>query len=239
MTFLAVPQPLLHSRNLLWWVVASAAAHGLLMQLLPGWRPAEDKPPPPLHVELRQPPPEIVPPKPLPMEPQPAPRERPKPQPEKPRPERAVSREERPLEPQRAPILTASPEAPVTAATPVVPPQPEQKSPPPPEAPRAPPLAAPAPITLPRSDAAYLNNPRPNYPIAARRRGDEGTVFVRVLVTADGLAGSVGLEKSSGHPSLDEAALTAVRSWRFVPAKQGDKAIDSPHVVPVVFRLDQ
>jgi protein TonB len=84
-----------------------------------------------------------------------------------------------------------------------------------------------------------LNNPRPNYPVAARRRGDQGTVYVKVLVTAEGLAGSVGLEKSSGHPSLDEAALAAVRAWRFVPAKQGDKAIDSPYVVPLVFRLDQ
>lgn len=244
MTSVTAPQPLLHDRNLLWWVVASAAAHGLLMQLLPGWRPFEDKTPPPLQVELRQPAPEMVPPKPLPMEPQPLPRERPKPQPQKPQPVQAAPREERPVEAPRAPILTAPPEAPVTAATPVVPPQPEQKPTPPPpvhatEPPRPPPIAAPSPITPPRSDAAYLNNPRPNYPAAARRRGDQGTVYVRVLVTANGHAGSVGLEKSSGHPSLDEAALTAVKSWRFVPAKQGDKAIDSPYVVPLVFRLDQ
>jgi len=45
------------------------------------------------------------------------------------------------------------------------------------------------------------------YPLAARRRGDQGTVLIRVLVTAEGLAASVGIDKSSGHPALDEAAF--------------------------------
>ena len=121
---------------------------------------------------------------------------------------------------------------------------PEQRPVPPPEAPRPPPAtatpAAPttASITPPRSDAAYLNNPRPAYPLAARRRGDQGTVLIRVLVTADGAAREVSLEKTSGHPSLDDAALAAVKSWRFVPARQGTQAIESPYVVPVVFKLD-
>jgi protein TonB len=92
--------------------------------------------------------------------------------------------------------------------------------------------------TPPRSDAAYLNNPRPAYPLAARRRGDQGTVFVRVLVTAEGLPASVGLDKSSGYPALDDAALSAVKSWRFVPARQGAQPIESPYVVPVVFKLE-
>ena len=62
--------------------------------------------------------------------------------------------------------------------------------------------------------------------------------LVRVLVSADGQAASVGLEKSSGHSSLDEAALAAVKSWRFVPARQGAQAVEAPYVVPVVFKLD-
>ncbi len=239
MTSVALSQPLPYHRDLVWWVVASVAAHGLLMQFLPGWRPAEEKVAPPLQVELRQPPPEIIPPKPLPLERAPTPRERPKPQAEKPQSVQAASRVAQPAEPPRAPLLTAPPEAPVTAATPAVPVVPEQASVPPPEPPRARAVPAPEPITRPRSDAAYLNNPRPNYPMAARRRGDQGTVYVRVLVTAEGLAGNVILEKSSGHPSLDEAALNAVRSWRFVPARQAGQAIESPYVVPVQFRLDQ
>ena len=112
---------------------------------------------------------------------------------------------------------------------------PEQRPALPPESPR-PPVAVV--VTPPRSDAAYLNNPRPAYPLAARRRGDQGTVLVRVLVTAEGLAVSVGLEKSSGHPALDEAALAAVKTWRFIPARQGAQAIESPYVVPIVFKVE-
>jgi periplasmic protein TonB len=229
-----------NTRLLAWCAVGSLLAHALTLTVLPGWKAAIETPPVPLTVELREPPPpEIVLPKLLPMETQPVPRERPKPALVKPEPAQATPREERPVEqPRTAPILTAPPDAPVTAATPVVP---EQKpAPPPSEPPRAPPapVAAPAPVTPPRSDASYLNNPRPQYPLAARRRGDHGTVLVRVLVTAEGLAASVGLEKTSGHPTLDEAALIAVKAWRFVPAKQGGQAIESPYVVPVVFKLE-
>lgn len=224
---------------LAWCCVGSIAAHLLLLQVLPGWRQAKETPPQPLTVELRQPPPpQIVPPKPLPVEVRPQPRERPKPVPLKPEPPVLPPREERPPETPRAPVLTAPPEAPPAAATFAVP-APEPKPAPPPEPPPRPqPPPAPVTVTAPRSDAAYLNNPKPVYPLAARRRGDQGTVLVRVLVTAEGTAASVSLEKSSGVPALDESALSAVKSWRFVPARQGTQAIEAPYVVPVVFKLD-
>lgn len=222
---------------LAWCCMGSLAAHLLLLYALPGWRQAQDTPPQPLNVELRQPPaPEIVPPKPLPPETRPLPREQPKPVAVKPEPVTPLPpRDERPPEPPRAPALTAPPEAPPAPATFAVP-APEAKPAPPPEPPRLQP--PPAPVTPPRSDAAYLNNPKPQYPLAARRRGDHGTVLVRVLVTAEGTAASVNLEKSSGFPALDEAAVNAVKSWRFVPARQGTQAVEAPYVVPVVFKLD-
>ena len=217
---------------LAWCVAASIAAHVLMLTVLPDWRKEKATPPLLLQVELLKPP-EIEPPKPLPMEPPPPPKIKPVWQP----------RDVKPIEPPRtAPLLTAPPEAPPSPAAPVVPVVPEQKPAPlpPVEAPRPQAAASdpPAPVTPPRSDAAYLNNPRPAYPLAARRRGDQGTVLVRVLVTAEGLAASVGLEKTSGHPSLDEAALTAVKSWRFVPARQGAQAIGAPYVVPIVFKVE-
>lgn len=215
---------------LAWCVAGSVAAHLLLLTLLPGWRAARETPPAPLLVALLTPPPEIEPPKPLPMAEPPAVKARATPALPKPAP-----REERPFEPQRiAPILSAPLEAP---AAPVITIAPEQKPAPPPEPPRAA-VAAVAPVTAPRLDAAYLNNPRPAYPLAARRRGDQGTVLVRVLVTTEGLAASVTLEKTSNHPALDEAALTAVKSWRFVPARQGGQAVEAPYVVPIVFKVE-
>jgi len=209
-------------------VAGSVAMHVLILMLLPGWMAKRYSQPRVLTVELSEPiPPEIVPPQPLPMETRTA---RPAPQPAK-----LAVKQTRDLRAVQEPILTAPSEAPQSPLAAVVP---EQRPPPPAEPPHAPPAPAPVAVTPPRSDAAYLNNPRPAYPLAARRRGDQGTVLIRVLVTADGMAASVSLEKTSGHPSLDEAALTAVKSWRFVPARQGGQAIESPYVVPVVFKLD-
>ncbi len=219
-----------------WCVAVSVLTHVLMLTVLPGWHVDQYTPPMPLTVELREPPapPEIVAPKPLPMETRPVPKQRPKPM-------QAVV-------PERAPILTASPEAlpsPVAPMVPVVPIVPEQRpaSPPvqatePPRAPPAPAVTQPAPVTPPRSDAAHLSNPAPTYPLAAKRRGDQGTVLVHLIVTANGLAKNVAVEKSSGFPALDEAAVAAVRNWRFVPARQGAQAIDLPYTQSVVFKLD-
>jgi protein TonB len=93
-------------------------------------------------------------------------------------------------------------------------------------------------VTPPRSDAGYLNNPKPVYPLAAKRRGEEGTAYVKLMVTADGRAKDVVLGQTSGSPALDEAAVAAVRLWRFVPARQGTQTIEAPYLVPVVFKLE-
>lgn len=93
-------------------------------------------------------------------------------------------------------------------------------------------------VTPPSFNAAYLSNPSPAYPPAARRAGTQGTVTLRVLVMRDGLPSRVEVEKSSGSPHLDTAAVDAVWSWRFTPARQGTDPIESWVLVPVVFRLD-
>jgi periplasmic protein TonB len=95
-----------------------------------------------------------------------------------------------------------------------------------------------APTTPPRFRADYLSNPPPAYPRRARRDGIEGTVTLKVLVTATGAPGEVKVENSSGSESLDRAALNAVRAWQFVPARRADEAIDAWIRVPVVFRLE-
>jgi protein TonB len=92
--------------------------------------------------------------------------------------------------------------------------------------------------TLPSFSAAYLRNPAPHYPLEARRAGEQGTVTLRVLVTREGRAARVDIEKSSGSNRLDAAALEAVKAWRFVPARQGQDAIESSVLVPIVFRLE-
>lgn len=93
-------------------------------------------------------------------------------------------------------------------------------------------------VTPPSFSAAYLRNPAPRYPLAARRAGEQGTVTLRVLVTRDGQPARVSVEKSSGSTHLDEAALEAVKTWRFTPARQGAEPVESWMLVPVVFRLE-
>lgn len=89
-----------------------------------------------------------------------------------------------------------------------------------------------------RVGAAYLSSPAPSYPLASRRAGEQGTVLLRVRVASDGSAASVAVEQSSGSPHLDAAALEAVKAWRFRPARRGADAIESWMLVPVVFRLE-
>lgn len=81
-----------------------------------------------------------------------------------------------------------------------------------------------------------VNQP-PAYPRAARRAGWEGTVLVAVLVGADGGCRRATVAASSGHPVLDQAALEAVRGWRFSPALRAGAPVESEVEVPVVFRL--
>jgi protein TonB len=62
--------------------------------------------------------------------------------------------------------------------------------------------------------------------------------MLRVLVTADGQAEQVDVRASSGSPRLDAAALEAVRRWKFVPARQGDRPLAAWVLVPISFRLE-
>jgi protein TonB len=94
------------------------------------------------------------------------------------------------------------------------------------------------PLVEARHQAAGLDNPRPVYPLAARRRGLEGRVLLSVHVRADGSCAEVQLRQSSGHALLDDSALATVRRWRFLPATRAGQAMDSWVDVPVSFRLN-
>jgi TonB family protein len=63
------------------------------------------------------------------------------------------------------------------------------------------------------SGALYM--PAPEYPASARRRGIEGVAVVEVQVSPDGHCERPQLAQSSGCPALDEAALSAIRKWKY------------------------
>lgn len=57
-------------------------------------------------------------------------------------------------------------------------------------------------------------SPAPDYPALARRRGWQGTVVLRLTCDADGNVVAVVVVASSGHSSLDAAAIAAAQRWR-------------------------
>lgn len=84
----------------------------------------------------------------------------------------------------------------------------------------------------------YGINPKPPYPKSARRRGQEGTVLLRVLVLEDGKVGEIEIAGPSGYTVLDESALKAVKDWVFIPGKRAGKDTSSWVEVPIKFQLD-
>ncbi|HWR06572.1 energy transducer TonB [Sporomusa sp.] len=90
-----------------------------------------------------------------------------------------------------------------------------------------------------RTSPAYLYGSRPAYPQAARKAGWEGAVVVRALIDTAGTVASVSVKEGSGYDILDEAAVQAVKKWRYTPAKEGGVPVTSLHDIRVRFRLDE
>jgi len=91
----------------------------------------------------------------------------------------------------------------------------------------------------PAQDLKTANRVDPTYPPASRRAGEEGTVRLKVLVDTNGRASNVAVTQSSGFTRLDQAAMDAVRKWRFVAATDGSNKIQAYTQVAVTFKLTE
>jgi protein TonB len=98
--------------------------------------------------------------------------------------------------------------------------------------------AASAPVVLPSSDADYLQNPAPAYPSMSRRMGEQGTAVLGVFINTEGRAEKAEIRTSSGYSRLDEAALSTVKRWRYVPGKRAGVPEAMWFNVPIRFVLD-
>ena len=78
---------------------------------------------------------------------------------------------------------------------------------------------------------------KPNYPIGARRRGEEGTVILDVVVAADGSAAKISRVSSSGFEELDHAAERAAAQARFKPGTRDGAPVESAARLTLIFRL--
>ncbi|HMD09938.1 MAG TPA: TonB family protein [Candidatus Acidoferrum sp.] len=79
--------------------------------------------------------------------------------------------------------------------------------------------------------------PYPTYTDEARHGKVQGAVTLMVLVGADGRAQDIRIVKGIGF-GLDERAVETVRSWKFIPARDGAKrSVTAWVTVEAVFRL--
>lgn len=86
-------------------------------------------------------------------------------------------------------------------------------------------------------DYVHIVNPR--FPRESQRRGEHGTVLLRVLVGIDGTPQQIEIMRSSGSPRLDRAARDAVQQWRFRPVQVDGIAVPASGLVPIAFNLDR
>ena len=100
-----------------------------------------------------------------------------------------------------------------------------------------PPQTAALPLIPPRPVSGAAGNAVPDYPAAARRQRLQGKVVLQVEVSTQGSAGKITVLTSSGHRELDDAAVSSVRKWRFVPASRGGEAVPATAEIPIQFRL--
>ncbi len=150
------------------------------------------------------------------------------------------------VEPKLVPTVSKPTPQPV-APSPAPSPTPAAAADPTP-APAAPAAAAPSAATGPARETMDVSAPKnvptlqcafvkPDYPSMSRRRGESGTAYVHFVVGVTGKLESVELQKSSGYPRLDEAALAAMRASTCRPYIENGQAIRAARTQPYNFGL--
>ncbi|MDR4499476.1 MAG: energy transducer TonB [Candidatus Scalindua sp.] len=90
-----------------------------------------------------------------------------------------------------------------------------------------------------KSKPGYFQNRPPRYPPLAKKLHQEGLVMLIVEVNQKGVPVKVDVEHSSGYQLLDQAALKAVRHWRFQPGLIGGMPVESKVSIPIRFRMEE
>ncbi len=79
---------------------------------------------------------------------------------------------------------------------------------------------------------------QPRYPEIARKAKVQGTVILQAVIRKNGTVRNVTILKSPGPKfGFDEAAIAAVRQWRYKPGLQNGKPVDVYFTVVVDFVL--
>jgi len=139
------------------------------------------------------------------------------------------------LPPPEFPVPPPPPPKPVAKPPP---PRPQKQAKPNPAAPPSTAPAAPGPPkVVGENQVEWLNRPAVVYPVKSRRRGDQGKTLLRVLIDPGGRPSQVLIDKSSGHATLDEAAVSGVKAARLKPFVENGVPQQIWVIVPINFVL--
>lgn len=135
--------------------------------------------------------------------------------------------------PQPRQLVAAAPAAPVAEVA--VPPAPTSAIGAPVE---TRPSAPAGPVTLDAElSVSCPERTAPNYPLLSRRTGETGTTVLRVELDERGQVTTARVSTGSGFARLDEAALSAVKTWRCNPAQRNGQAVRAVALQPFKFVL--
>jgi TonB family protein len=81
-------------------------------------------------------------------------------------------------------------------------------------------------------------NPRPPYPLASRRLGEQGAVDLQLCLSQQGHVESVVVIKSSGYGRLDQSALETIKTWKFLALEVMKAPVSDCYRLPIYFRLE-
>ena len=83
-----------------------------------------------------------------------------------------------------------------------------------------------------------FQNPRPPYPLASRRMGEQGAVDLQLCLSQQGHVESVAVIKSSGYRRLDQSAVETIKTWKFSALERVAAPSSDCYRLPIHFRLE-
>ncbi|WP_226949160.1 energy transducer TonB [Rhizorhabdus wittichii] len=93
-------------------------------------------------------------------------------------------------------------------------------------------------MTVGNLDERLLEGRPPRYPVESRRKHEQGTVVVRLLIGTDGRVADISIAQSSGFARLDQAALQAIRGWRWQPIIRDGQPVEVRGLYTMPFTLN-
>lgn len=99
-------------------------------------------------------------------------------------------------------------------------------------------------VGMPQALLAVQENPipvrtvKPEYPRELRAQGVTGVVMVKCAIDAQGNVTETSVSKSSNE-AFDKPAMSAVKKWKFKPARQDGNPVAIQVTIPIKFVVEE